>query len=171
MMQLTLKKLTAQDGREIYDMLQEIPKEECGFQNNAQGKSYAEYQAWLAAQEKSAVQEGLVDGWKVPQTTYWLYADDVPVGVAKLRHFLTDALRDAGGHIGYAIRPTERGKGYGTAICRLALQEAFALGIDSVLITTQSDNEASKAVCRRNGGKEAPERLNHCYFWFTEDGK
>ena len=169
MAELVLKRLTAQDGREIYDMLQEIPAEERGFQMSAHGMRYDEYQAWLAAQERNAAQTGLVDGWKVPQTMYWLYADGEPVGVVKLRHSLTDALRDAGGHIGYAIRPTARGRGYGTAICRLALREAFALGIESVLITVQSDNEASKAVCRRNGGHEAPERLGHCYFWFTED--
>ena len=49
MAELVLKRLTAQDGREIYDMLQEIPAEERGFQMSAHGMRYDEYQAWLAA--------------------------------------------------------------------------------------------------------------------------
>lgn len=168
-MHTELKRLSVQDGLDVYEMLQEMPREERGYINSAHGLTQEEFAAWLRGCDAESHQQGLVDGWKVPQTTYWLYADGVPVGMAQLRHFLTDALRDRGGHIGYAIVPSARGRGYGTAICRLMLREAFSLGLREVLITTEVDNEASKAVCRRNGGREAPQRLERCYFWFTED--
>ena len=37
---IELKKLSAEDGRDIYELLQEIPKEENGFGNNANGMTY-----------------------------------------------------------------------------------------------------------------------------------
>ena len=89
---LELRRLSVDDGPEIYHMLQDIPKEENGFGNNANGMSYEAYKEWLAAKHQESLREGIQDGWKVPSTTYWLYADGVPVGFGKLRHCLTDAL-------------------------------------------------------------------------------
>ena len=102
---LELRRLSVDDGPEIFRMLQEIPKEENGFGNNANGMSYDEYKAWLVAKHQESLREGIQDGWKVPTTTYWLYADGKTVGFGKLKHYLTNALRKAGGNIGYAIAP------------------------------------------------------------------
>ena len=74
------------------------------------------------------------------------------LGVCDLRHKLTEALRDYGGHVGYSVRPSERGKGYGTEILRLALEKAQALGIDRVLVTCGKGNIASQRVILKNGG-------------------
>ena len=71
-----LKKISAEDGRDIYDMLQTMPKDENGLINNANGLSYEEFKSWLTAKQKESEQTGLVDGWKVPSTTYWFYADE-----------------------------------------------------------------------------------------------
>ena len=38
-----LRKLSANDGRDVYDLLQEIPKEENGFGNNANGMTYDQF--------------------------------------------------------------------------------------------------------------------------------
>ena len=73
MPEFKLKKISAEDGRDIYDMLQTMPKDENGLINNANGLSYEEFRSWLAAKQKESEQTGLVDGWKVPSTTYWLY--------------------------------------------------------------------------------------------------
>ncbi|RAZ93969.1 GNAT family N-acetyltransferase, partial [Klebsiella oxytoca] len=81
--------------------------------NNANGLSFAEYKDWLQKKYAESQQTGLVDGWKVPSTTYWLYVDGRPAGFGTIRHFLTDALREAGGNIGYGIAPAYRRKGYG----------------------------------------------------------
>ena len=137
---IELKRLSINDGQDVYEMLQAIPKEENGLINSANGLTYDEFKNWLIKKHNDSLQEGLVDGWKVPQTTYFLYVDGVPVGLGNLRHFLTDALRLQGGHIGYAIAPDYRGKGYGKAILKLLLQEANKMGIDKALVTTYLDN-------------------------------
>ncbi|MDE7224752.1 MAG: hypothetical protein K2O34_13355, partial [Acetatifactor sp.] len=58
-----LKKLTSQDGRDIYEMLQELPADENGFLNPMAGKSFSEFQIWLAKAVKNAEQDGIVEGW------------------------------------------------------------------------------------------------------------
>lgn len=74
------------------------------------------------------------------------------LGVSKLRHTLTTTLEDIGGHIGYSIRPSERGKGYGSLILALTLEYARALGLSRVLLTCDTSNVRSARVIQRNGG-------------------
>lgn len=147
-----LKRLSVDDGLDIYKMLQDIPGEENGLFNKANGLTYDEYKEWLIAKQRDSEQEGIVDGWKVPCTTFWLYVNGVPVGFGSIRHFLTEALSKVGGHIGYGIAPQFRGKGYGNEILRLLLNEAKKIGIEKVLVTVHLDNIASQAVALANGG-------------------
>jgi predicted acetyltransferase len=92
----------------------------------------------------------------VPSSVYWLLRHDADgvtmVGVSHLRHALTPALEDAGGHIGYSIRPSERRRGYGTRILALTLPYARALGLARVLLTCDTDNIGSARVIEKNGG-------------------
>lgn len=147
-----LRKLSVNDGMDVYQMLQDIPLDENGLQNKVNGMTFEEYKDWLIKKQQESEMDGIVDGWKVPSTTYWLYADGVPVGFGKLRHCLTDALRKAGSHIGYGIAPQYRGKGYGKELLRLLIGEAYHRGIDKVLVTIHLDNKASQAVALANGG-------------------
>ena len=94
---------------------------------------------------------GLV-GTRVPQTTYWLVDDSEYIGRVSLRHTLNDNLRNVGGHIGYDIRPSMRGKGFGTEALRLVLPKAKELGIQKVLLTCDSTNIASKKIIESCGG-------------------
>jgi len=164
-MPLTLRPLREEDGRDIYDMLQEIPADENGFVNPMHGAAYADYRAWLAQAQADALKTGIEDGWRVPQSTYWLFADSTPVGIIKLRHFLTDKLREEGGHIGYAIRPSQRGRGYGRAMLRLLLPHARDLGIDRALITVQNGNEPSVRVALACGGRIERVSDTRQYIW------
>jgi predicted acetyltransferase len=93
---------------------------------------------------------------RVAQTVL-LLARETPVettllGVANLRHTLNPTLEDIGGHIGYSIRPSERGKGYGTLILARTLEHARTLGLSRVLLTCDPDNIPSVRVILRNGG-------------------
>lgn len=160
-----LRKLSADDGMDVYSMLQEMPKDENGLMNTANGLSYEEYKEWLKKKCVDSQQEGLVDGWKVPSTTYWLYVDGRPAGFGNIRHFLTDALREAGGNIGYGIAPEYRGKGYGKELLRLLVGEAGKYGLDKVLVTIQKDNAASQAVALANGGVITKQTNERVYIW------
>lgn len=95
--------------------------------------------------------ENLPEGY-VPQTTYWLIDNDEFIGRVSIRHTLTEFLLQEGGHIGYDIRPSKRGKGYGKKILELALPKAKELGIDKVLITCNETNIGSKKIIESNGG-------------------
>ncbi|HEY7982775.1 MAG TPA: GNAT family N-acetyltransferase [Ktedonobacterales bacterium] len=113
----------------------------------AQG--FAGYLTHLAAMARG---EGLSPG-VVPETMYWLVRDGTEVlGASRLRHQLTPALEDAGGHIGYSIRPSARGQGYGTLQLALTLERARALGLARVLLTCDTANIASARVIEGNGG-------------------
>ncbi|WP_375268322.1 GNAT family N-acetyltransferase [Phenylobacterium sp.] len=57
------------------------------------------------------------------------------------------------GHIGYAVPPWRRGRGYATEGLKLLLPEARARGLDHVELTTEADNPASQRVVVKNGGR------------------
>lgn len=162
---IELKKLSVDDGKDIYNLLQEMPKEENGLINKANGLSFEEFQAWLKAKQIESEQKGLVDGWKVPSTTFWLYVDGVPVGFGSLRHFLTEALSKAGGNIGYGIAPQFRGKGYGNILMKLLLQKAKKIGLEKVLVTVHLDNIPSKKVALANGGVISEKTEERYLIW------
>lgn len=162
---IQLKRLAIDDGNDIYCMLQEIPAEENGLINKANGLTFEEFKEWLIGKHADSEQIGIADGWKVPSTTYWLYVDGIPVGFGSVRQFLTDALRMAGGNIGYGIAPQYRGKGYGNEILSLLLKEAGKSGMDKVLLTIHTDNAASIAVALANGGIITDKTDERIYIW------
>ncbi|MFC5004523.1 GNAT family N-acetyltransferase [Dactylosporangium cerinum] len=101
----------------------------------------------------------------VPSTTlWWLHADEY-LGRVAIRHQLTPHLREAGGHIGYDIRPSARRRGHATAMLRAALPVARALGIESALLTCDVTNTASRRVIEANGGVLEDRRGDKFRFW------
>ena len=118
-------------------------------------ENFEAFLAQLAGCERGT---GLPEGF-VPHSTFWLVNATGVVGVSSLRHELTDRLRIEGGHIGYGIRPSARGRGLGSLILRLTLAEAARRGIDRVLLTCARANAASAAVIAANGGKVESEEF------------
>ena len=95
---------------------------------------------------------GLRPGF-VPSTTLWLVRDgQTLLGTIHLRHSLTPWLENEGGHIGYAVRPSQQGKGYATRMLSMCLEKARAMGLARVLITCDRENKASARVIIKNGG-------------------
>jgi predicted acetyltransferase len=58
------------------------------------------------------------------------------------------------GHIGYAVVPWKRRRGYATRALASMLVEARREGLDYVELTTDPDNEASQKVIVANGGRQ-----------------
>jgi len=89
----------------------------------------------------------------VASTLLFAFVDKRIVGRTSIRHRLTDDLARTGGHIGYAIVPEFRRRGYATTILRMSLQIARELyGIHRVLVTCDDDNVASIRTIEKNGG-------------------
>lgn len=94
------------------------------------------------------------DAGMVPDSTFFCFDEDrgIMVGAVNIRHCLNEHLLAHGGHIGDGIRPSERGKGYGTQMIALALAECRALNIDRVLMVCDKSNLASAKTIQKNGG-------------------
>ena len=94
-------------------------------------------------------------GATVPSHTYLAVrkSDDKVVGVIDLRHHINHPILGTwGGHCGYSVRPSERGKGYAKEMLRLNIQNAYVMGIDKLLVTCDVRNEASEKTILANGG-------------------
>lgn len=88
-----------------------------------------------------------------PATQYWLVAQHAGyLGEVSLRHYLNESLNRFGGHLGYRIRPSQRRKGYGSLLCKLAIEKARQRGIGDILITCDDDNTGSLKIIEANGG-------------------
>lgn len=94
------------------------------------------------------------DGF-VPATVWWIVDDVNPeevLGSIHLRHELNDMLLIDGGHIGYGVRPSARGKGVATAALALGLEEAKKRGITRALLVCESSNPLSRRTIVKAGG-------------------
>jgi predicted acetyltransferase len=101
---------------------------------------------------------------RVPQTTLWWVVDGRFVGRVSVRHALNDSLRQRGGHIGYEVRPSSRGRGHATAMLAAALPVAAALGIQEAWVDCDTWNVASRRVIERNGGRLVAANDSMLYF-------
>jgi predicted acetyltransferase len=104
------------------------------------------------------------DGW-VPCSRWWWVDDDTYLGRISVRHRLTPFLLEAGGHIGYDVRPSARRHGHATAMLRAVLPHAHALGIERALITCDHDNVGSRKVIEANGGVLEDRRGVKLRYW------
>ena len=111
------------------------------------------YEAWVAQLERASDPATCPVG-HAPALTYFgvRESDGRIVGMIDLRLELNDHLRTYGGHIGYAVRPTERGKHYATAMLKAALSIYKERGIAELLLICSKDNIASAKVITNCGG-------------------
>ena len=110
---------------------------------------YHDFDAYLAGLEIKEPRDG-----KVPDTICFCLDTETNrfVGAVNIRHYLNDYLMRYGGHIGDGIRPSMRGKGLGTKMIALALDECRKMGIKCVLMVCEVENPASARTIQKNGG-------------------
>ncbi|WP_406087543.1 GNAT family N-acetyltransferase [Streptomyces virginiae] len=103
-------------------------------------------------------------------TYRWIVEGDRVLGGIALRHGLDDQVLRFG-HIGYGIRPSSRRRGLATWALGRMLTEAWALGLDRVLMVCEVDNLASVKTIERHGGLlEGVEDTEHGparRYWIT----
>jgi predicted acetyltransferase len=111
-----------------------------------------DYDGYLRRLRDSAAGRNLPPG-RVSDSQFWLVRGQRILGTIRIRHDLTPELTIVGGHIGYDVRPSERGKGFACRMLELALDKARRLGLRRVLLTCSKANAASAAVILHNGGR------------------
>ncbi|WP_026257930.1 GNAT family N-acetyltransferase [Actinopolymorpha alba] len=123
------------------------------------------FAVYVADLRKASLEETPRPNGFVPSTTLWFVEEHTYFGRLAIRHRLTPFLLEVGGHIGYDVRPTARRRGHATAMLRGALPVAHDLGIDSALVTCDTDNVGSRKVIEACGGVLEDERSGKLRYW------
>jgi len=148
---LRLVKPSLEFEAEYTAMVREFLQTEEAWFNNFE-LALEDFPAFVQELQDEAQGIGLPPG-VVPQQTYWLANEEQALlGETRLRPHLTPPFEQHNGHIGYNIRPFQRGKGYATCQLALVLDEARQLGLSRVMLTIAGDNPASVRVIEKNGG-------------------
>ena len=154
-MNIELVKLSPEYKEQFFDMMTEWTEDI--------EKNHTNHSPWMIFRndfhdfdyylENLEIKEETEDG-RVPDTTLFCIDKDrnILVGAVNIRHYLNEGLLATGGHIGDGIRPSERRKGYATAMLKLALEECRKLGINRVLMCCDKDNVGSAKSIIKNGG-------------------
>ncbi|GAA3474089.1 GNAT family N-acetyltransferase [Nonomuraea roseola] len=109
------------------------------------------FAAWVARLADESDPAKAVGAGQVRCTYRWIVEGDLVLGGIALRHGFNDFVLRAG-HIGYGVRPSARRRGLATWALGRMLDEAWALGLDRVLIVCEVDNVASAKTIERHGG-------------------
>ncbi len=114
-----------------------------------ENSTYEEWLEYIENQKNVSVAES-----HVPEETYFLVdeADNI-IGIINIRLCLNDMLRDLGGHIGFSIRPSERGKGYNKINLYLGLKRLNEAGEKEALLDCEIGNIASSRTMMALGGR------------------
>ena len=117
-------------------------------------EDYDRVEDWIEYVYRNQFPENVSEG-NVPSNVYLALreTDKQIVGIIDLRHHIQHPILGVwGGHMGYTVRPCERGKGYAVKMLQLNLENARNLGINKVMITCSPDNIASERTILANGG-------------------
>ena len=114
-------------------------------------EGFAAWVARLADASPAATRAGGQAGC----TYRWVVQDGRVLGGIALRTGPADVVGRLG-HVGYGIRPSERGRGLATWALGQILHEAASLGLARVLVVCAGDNAASARTIEDNGGVLEP---------------
>ena len=90
---------------------------------------------------------------RVPHSMLYGFLGTEIVGRVSVRHELNEKLRHRGGHIGYAVAPRFRQRGYAKSMVAQALEYCRGLGLSELMVTCGDTNEGSWKVVESFGGK------------------
>lgn len=149
--QPVLTELSEDAGEAFADYARDFLSHGDSFRQDSHRQVIADWPAYFQERRRFAEGRDLAPG-VVQQLEYMLMREGRILGAGRLRLQLNEALLISGGHIGYDVRPSERGKGHATMILRLMLEKAREQGLARVLLTCDKENVASARVIEKCGG-------------------
>ena len=149
---MELRRPTLEDKDAILEMIAEFEQVQSPHDGGFWDTENFVYEEWLEINMQKEMGINLPEN-RVPSIQFVSF-DDVgrALGFLNLRLRLNEGLLNYAGHIGYSIRPSERGKGYAKEALRQGLQVAKEKNIKKALVTCSTENPASRAVIVANGG-------------------
>lgn len=162
---MELRRPTLADKETILKMMAEFEETRSAHDGGFWDADDFVYEEWLESNRDMEMGLGIPEGW-VPAVQLVAFArDGQAVGFLNLRLRLSAYLLEEGGHIGYSIRPSERGKGYAKEALHQGLQVAKEKNIHRALVTCSTENPASRAVILANGGELEDVRNGTERYW------
>ena len=149
---MELRRPTIVDREAVLDMMAEFEQTQSAHDGGFWDVEDFSYEEWLEGNRNKEMGIGLPEN-RVPSIQFVLFGESGrALGFLNLRLRLNEGLLNYAGHIGYSIRPSERGKGYARETLRQGLQVAKEKNIKKALVTCSVNNPASRAVILANGG-------------------
>ena len=149
---MILRRPTFADKETVLEMMVEFEQTQSAHNGGFWDIENFSYEDWLETGRNKEMGIGLLEN-RVPSIQFVLFDESGrALGFLNLRLRLNEGLLNHAGHIGYSIRPSERGKGYAKESLRQGLQVAKEKNIKQALVTCSVNNPASRAVILANGG-------------------
>ena len=149
---MELRRPRLADKATVLEMMEEFENSQSAHDGGFWDTENFVYEEWLETNMQKEMGINLPEN-RVPSILFVSF-DNVghALGFLNLRLRLNEGLLNYAGHIGYSIRPSERGKGYAKETLRQGLQVAKEKNIKKALVTCSVNNPASRAVILANGG-------------------
>ncbi len=149
---MELRRPRLADKETVLEMMAEFEKYQSPHDGGFWDTENFSYEEWLESNQNQEMGINLPEGWVPAIQLVAFSGKGQALGFLNLRLRLNNFLLEKGGHIGYSIRPSERGKGYAKEALRQGLQVAKEKNIKKALVTCSVNNPASRAVILANGG-------------------
>ena len=162
---MELRRPTLADKETILNMMTEFEEAQSAHDGGFWDAENFDYEEWLETNLNKEMGIKLPKN-RVPSIQFVLFdKSDHALGFLNLRLRLNEGLLNHAGHIGYSIRPSERGKGYAKESLRQGLQIAKEKNIKRALVTCSTENPASRAVILANDGELEDVRNGTERYW------
>ncbi len=162
---MILRRPTLADKEAVLEMMAEFEQTQSAHDGGFWDTENFVYEEWLESNRNKEMGIGLPEN-RVPSIQFVLFDESGrALGFLNLRLRLNEGLLNYAGHIGYSIRPSERGKGYAKEALRQGLQIAKEKNIHRALVTCSTENPAGRAVILANGGELEDVRNGTERYW------